>query len=866
MTQRNFAGGELAPSQHKKVDLLKYATGARTIRNFIILKDGGLSNRPGSQFMTRAYYDAEKVRLIPFVFNNEQSYVLEFGHHYVRYLKNGEPLFLPSINISGISKASQAVVTSTAHGLFPNDLIYISEVQGMVEITEGYYLVGVVPNANTFVLRDYVTGSVINSTAFSTYTSGGTIAKPVMATNSPYAAGELQDIQFIQSADVMTLVHPNHEIAEIKRMSDTNWSFSTALSLSAPSVAAFGFNAAAGGGTTPGSTQYFYKVTSINMVSGEESYPSGVITATNGNATLSQTNYNVIGWTPFGGVSYKFAIYKLDSGSYGLIGYSEGTGFKDIGILPDTSTTPPRAETFFDDTGKYPSSVAIIQQRRLFANTNLEPEAVWASRTGLYSNFTGSTPVQDDDAIKFTMAGRQVNAVRYILDLDGLVIFTQAGEWSAGGNAQGILTPTGLNLKQFSYNGAAKGLPPIVIDNMALYVQARGSAVRTIGAKVATAGYEGDDLTAFAWHLFKNKKIKDWAYQQTPNSILWTVRDDGTLVALTYVREQAIFGWHRHDTDGFVEQVCTVPEGEEDAVYIVVRREINGVAKRYIERLNSRNFTSLEDSTLLDSYLSYDGRNYDANHSMTLSGGTTWSYTEELTLTSSASFFKAGDVGNEIHLVFDGEERLRLKITAYTSGTVVKVKANKDVPVPMRSVAIFEWRRAVDELSGLDHLEGKAVSVFADGFVVSNPNNDKYPTAVVTGGKITLNKCYGLIHVGLPYVSDLETLDIDTAQGESIVAKMKNVGKVIISILESKAFWVGPKAPVASLTDGLTEMKSKNFVNPDLPADPKTSDEEITLQSQWNSNGRVFSRVIDPVPVTILAVSPVGLFPFKGGN
>ena len=85
----SFAGGELAPTLHARIDLAQYAIGARTIRNFIVLPQGGIANRPGTTVLDpgRSY---GAVRLVPFVFSEEDSCVLAFGDGFVdRYSFTG---------------------------------------------------------------------------------------------------------------------------------------------------------------------------------------------------------------------------------------------------------------------------------------------------------------------------------------------------------------------------------------------------------------------------------------------------------------------------------------------------------------------------------------------------------------------------------------------------------------------------------------------------------------------------------------------------------------------------------------------------------------------------------------------------------
>jgi hypothetical protein len=179
-----------------------------------------------------------------------------------------------------------------------------------------------------------------------------------------------------------------------------------------------------------------------------------------------------------------------------------------------------------------------------------------------------------------------------MLDLGGkLVVFGSGTEMTVDGDDAGILRPDAVNPRKLSANGCNE-LAPIEIDDSAIYVQGRGTLVRDL-KPIGLDGYQGTDLTIYAAHLFSGYSLVDWDYAQNPHSVVWVVRSDGVMLGLTYLREQAVWGWHRHDTDGVIENVCVIPEGAEDAVYCVVRRTIGGATVRYVERMASRYFTDV---------------------------------------------------------------------------------------------------------------------------------------------------------------------------------------------------------------------------------------------------------------------------------
>lgn len=923
ITQRSFSGGEISPSLYARVDFSKYQVGLKQCRNFVVQKHGGAANRAGTQYVNETKTNDKVVRLFPFIFNRDQTYVLEFGLNYIRFIKDGVPLRLNPQTVVSYDGVFDLIITITTHGFTSGDEIYFTNSNNTF-LNNRSFTVEVV-DVDKFKLK-FKDGSYVQSQPV----IGGQVEK-IYEISTPYSDTDLIDLQYAQSADVVTIVGKGYMPMELKRLAELNWTLE-AINFKSDVESPTGITASGGAGTT----YREYKITSIRREDYKESnaaigsFTTTIASITNANparVTLSSltgqilnegdevylsvagmtevndrrffitnisglefdlsgedsTDYGAftsgdfyfcfvriqtgaIGASTSVAISWlqdetitrvqEYNVYRRDdlAGAFGAVGVSKGKSFKDVGATPDTKVTPPNERNPFLKEEDYPSVITYFQQRLFLANTMAEPEKIFSSKIGDFKNFGISSPIQDDDAITFKISGRQVNEVRHLLDLGKLVAFTSGGEYIINGNDASAVTPTSVNTQQQSYNGASF-LSPLVVNDTALYVQERGSVVRDIAFKFESDGYSGDDLTIFAFHLFEGFTLKDWAYQQNPHSVVWAVRSDGVLLGLTYLKEQRILAWHRHDFEGgVVENVCTIPERDEDSLYVVVNRS----GKRYVERMATRQVFDIIDSKFMDSHLTFDGRN-SGSTTMTLSGGTTWNYEEELTLTSSAAFFNLTDVGNAINFT-----ELRLKITEYVSSTVVKVKPHKTVPLTFRNVAVIQWQKAVDVLAGLWHLEGRQVSVFGDGFVVANPNNPSYDVITVTDGKITLSRPYSVVHVGLPYTSDIETLNVDTPSGESIADKKQIFTSVNVFVEKSRGGFVGEKPPVGNSLDGLFEFKIRNEEDYNSPVELRTGTMEVTVDGSYDDNGRVFLRQTDPLPFTVLSIQPSGMYPFRG--
>lgn len=562
-----------------------------------------------------------------------------------------------------------------------------------------------------------------------------------------------------------------------------------------------------------------------------------------------------------------YNVYKEFGGVYGYIGSTVGTKFYDTGITPDTSDGPEvdswGFDRPFDEVDQYPGVCGSYQQRLWLANTNDDSEQVRGSQTGAATKFTTHIPLQASDGVAFRLAGRRINEVRHIVDIGKLVLFTANGEWVCEGNEAGIVTPYDINAKQYGFHGASN-VPPIVIDGSALFIQSRGNVLRSFGYRIEDNSFGGGDLSIFASHLFEGHTIVDWAYVEVPTPIVWIVRDDGLLISFTYLKEQDIWAFAKHDFQGGeVESVCAVPESLEDKLYVVVKRTINSREVRYIERMATRlvDADAPEDMIFMDSSLTYDGWD-TTGYTATLTGAS-WNSGDEVTLTMSGNVFTSEDfdVDNEIHYV-SGDTTYRWQITAYTSATVVTVRLDRDLPVALQATALSGWGYAADEMGGLYHMAGEEVSILGDGTVVAGPYNEDYETVTVSAtGTVVLGRPYVVAHVGLPYISDIETLSLDSVQGETRATSAKEVTSVGLYLDKTRGVWTGPQAPDDDDTDPvqyLVEMKLQEHEDYDQVNQLFSGVEKANIEGKWDRQGHVFVRQIDPIPMAVMAVYPGG--------
>ena len=814
LLQASFAGGELAPSLQGRVDLARYAISLRTCRNFIVLPYGGAASRPGLEYVAAAKHAGKTCRLIPFVFNADQTYVIELGDGYARFHQDGAPVM-----------------------------------------------------------------------------DGG--APEEIAT--PWAEADLPLVKWVQSADVLTLLHPDYAPRELSRTSATTFSLATyspqlgpfrdqntdeGITVTASAVTGSVTLTASSGIFSSEHVGTLVQLRQVDMgeisawqnradVSvGDKRYvDERVYEATELSATASDTltgdntpahtegeqwdgpRATVQGITETLGVKWKYLHSGV--GVVKITGYTSATSVTGTVVkrLPDTVVS---ANTYrwslaaWDGVRGYPGTATYYQQRLVLGGSKAQPQTFWMSETGIFDGFETNLPIEADDAISFTLASRQVNEIRHLVPLGSLLALTSGAEWQIASGDQG-LAPDTVEASAQGYRGTSH-LPPLLIGSSALYVQARGTIVRDLTYSFELDGYAGDDLTVFSNHLFRGYTLTDWAYTQEPNSIVWAVRSDGTLLSMTYVREQQVVAWARHDTPGTVESVASVAEGAEDALYVVVKRTVNGATVRYVERLASREFDALEDYFGVDSGLTYDGRSTDGT-TLTLSGGTDWTTAETLTRTASAAPFDAGQVGRRFRVTV-GDDFADVDVTAFTSDTVVSVAPVRLVPEAVRDTATADWALMATTLAGLDHLEGETVAIAADG--------NAAPPKTVSGGSITLDTPAAVAHVGLPITCDLETLPINqtTRSGDNLRGNHKNVPAVGLVLHRSRGVFAGRDREAFAAAQNLVELKQRDDEDWAESTNLLTGYTRLAIPTGWDQDGRVFLRQADPLPLTILSIIP----------
>lgn len=836
-SQVSFAAGELAPSLYGREDLAKYAVGLRTLKNFTVHPHGGVSNRAGMRYVAEAKHAGKAARLVPFEYSDADAYLLEFGDEYVRFYKDGaqlakdgSPYELATPYLEGelraLSFAQSADVLFIVHPNHPPmELARYADTSWTLEkcsFKGGPFRT--MNSTDTTIALSSMTGNVTLTASAALFNAGhaGTLFSVFhhvdeVTKKTSGNDGKVWESVFIQGTlinMVPVLVCADEEqlakltVGSLVRFGDTysvvqsvsgnviefspspEWQLEvfTGEVLISSEGAGWPLEITAYEGWHVLSSGFWGGTVRLQRYDEDEARWTDIYTFTSGSTKTSCKNYDESGTveepTRFRLTADSFTTFLPDGNTDADRGYFEltaeaadyeccirinsvtsstvaqGTFEKDAA---STRATRNWSEGAWSDYRGWPCAVGFNQDRLCFGGNASEPQNVWMSVTGDYYNFERHLVLQDDDAVTASLVSRKVSPVRAFVPLSSLVVLTAGAEWtiSAGGTKSAI-TPSSLEANVQGYRGASM-VTPVVIGNMVLFVQKQGKIIRDLGYAFESDSYSGNDLTVLATHLFKDRTVAAMDYQQDPDSIVWVALDDGSLLALTYLREQDVVAWSRIETDGEVESVCCLSSAERDEVWLAVKRRSGDGYKRFIEQMAARSAESPQECFFVDCGVT---KRYETPQS---------------------------------------------------------------------------------EITGLSHLEGRDAAVLADGNVIKG--------LTVENGKITLKHPASVVHVGLPYRAELETLDLTlprqdgTQQGRS--ARLISVS---VRVEKSRGIKIGA-AEGDPVPFEAMEFKERSTEPYGAPISLTTGIMTLGLNAGYSS-GRVRVIADEPLPCTVISLLP----------
>lgn len=889
LSQPNFTAGELTPLAQGRTDLLKFAAALRTCKNWIIRPHGCLMNRQGLRYVSGTKVNAKKSILIPFVFNDTQSYMLEFGELYVRVYSNGSTASIAEVatpylesDLQSLQYAQSADVltvtlssrtqyelrrtSSTTFTFLPvtyddgpfltantnkQIVAYASATTGTVTLTANSPIFAATHVSGLFYLQQQNVGDVAPWEPTKLLTSGA--ASPVGLIRRNDGKTYKCVAAAVSAANTATgSIPPTHtegvqldgdagKIASFADVCGVSWLYMDSgfgiiriTGFTSPTIVTGTVVKQLPSTVVGGITVAFGPFT----FSGDGATKS--FTPLAATTTTDPTKYVVT----IGGVIQDPATYTVTVGGPILFVAAPAVGTNNIIVNQVAANNRSYIWAFgaWSPNQGYPTTVTYFQDRLFYAGSQGQPQAVWASKTGVYTSFGTSVPSQDDDALTFLLNARQINTISDLISLESLITGTSSAIWRVTAGIDEVLTPSTVGFKPQNYFGSYT-TRSVNVGDSAIYAQTDGRRVRDLQYEYQFDKFRGNELSLLAEHMFPyGTTIKGLNYEQTPFSLVHVTRSDGLVPTLSYLREQDVLGWSLYETAGVIESMRSIPENGVTATYAIVRRNIDGNDVRYIEKFANREYATIEDAFFVDAGISYDYRNTTAV-TLTITGGTLWNNTEALTVTASTvGIFNSGvDTGNEVWLYDADGNKIRLRYISFVGTNVVTAVPIGVVPASLRGTATTIWS-LTRKVFAVPHLNGEAVSILADGMDVD--------PQTVTTSQVTLLHPAAVVHIGLPYHSDLETLDFNVQNAESVRAKTKTIPQVTLLLYSTRGVYVGPDF------DHLDEFAQREYEDLQDAIEPVSDILMAPVRTRIDKSGRICVRQSRPLPITILGLQP----------
>ncbi|EMT2447109.1 hypothetical protein WMF02_002108 [Acinetobacter baumannii] len=662
--QLSFNGGIVSPEMFGRFDQAKYQTGVAKCSNFYVELYGGLTYRAGLRYVHHYTLAKGKMRLIPFIFSEEQAVILAIRDGAVNFFARG----------------------------------------------------GILLDDNDQPLELML----------------------------PYIEEHLMQLRYAQSADVITITHPNYVPRKIIRRGATEWSVemvTVSYGIGQPqNLTGVAHNPKNKEDEGYVEKDYVYQVTAVNEQN--ESQASEKSPILKNDLTLAG-NTNVLSWDAVPGAT-RYNVFKLRSGLASYIGETTELSFTDDYIETDGSITPPLIRDPFEFN---PTAVAYHGQRKVYGGGYQAPQWLRMSRTATDDNFGYHIPLQDTDSIQIRFAARDGNGVKHLVPISDLMILTSGAVWKL--SSDGAMTATSVSVQPQSYVGA-NDVTPLQIGGAAIFSSDQTGHIHELSQSQGfNSSYQVIDMSIMCPHLFDGHKIIDSAMVRNPLSMLCFVRDDGVLLTLTYDAQQQVWAWAEQRTQGKFLSVAAIPEEDQTVLYCLIERG----NFRVIERMIMRQPIDMKDNCLLDSSIQYKG-------------------------------------------------------------------------APTKTI------------SGLDWLEGREVSVFADGGVK--------PPKKVYDGTITLDRELSNVWIGLNYEGEVQTLPL--VSHETHPAKPKVATQVHLRVKGTQNIYAGSDPSM------MTEYKPRSLEPYGQPLNLLTGWVQVPVASTYNKDVQITVKHDKPLPMKILAM------------
>ena len=859
--KQNFTAGELSPRLAGRTDLGRYDNGVKTLQNFLVQPHGGVTRRPGTRFVKEIKTSANKTRLIPFEFNVDQAYVLELGHQYMRFYKDGGII---------VSSGTTPYEISTPYGTSDLDQVKFAQTADVMYMVHPSYSVRKLTrtdhNAWTLTEVDLKWGAfqdpnsdTTNYMTASAHTGSGVTLTAAQDTFASTDVGRLVKV-YDGYAKITAYTSATVVTATVQPRLDSTMDAADA-SL-APTYTASTISAHEGDPDSTGLEHNDrFEDSAGNFI--KKGFRVGHIIkgASFGDAANNATGKLIVAVTA--------NVITLAPGN-DLVSDGAGNSRTLQFDLTNASNNDYNFALGAFHSGSYPRTVNFYEQRLVFGGTANAPQTLWFSQSGDYENF--KTGTANTDGLVYTIGSSQVNVIRYLSSGTQLVVGTSGGEFVV--RASGIdepLTPINTQIKQQTTYGSAD-IQALQIANATLFVQRAKRKVRELVYNSDVASFTAPDMTILAEHITENG-VSAMAYQQEPDSVVWGVRADGQLIGMTYRREEQVVAWHRHIIGG-VSGDCTITVTDysniaTNATLVFTKSDGNTVtftcqgagtgtpATNKFFHNESNNTTADNIYTAINAHADFTVANPAANVVTvyeTNRAGTGFLSVESSDTTRMATTDQSHAVVESVTTIPGDldEDQVWLIVKRTIGGATkryVEYMKDFDFGTDINNAFFVDSGlsysgSSTSTFSGLDHIDGEAVAILGNGSAQTNK--------LVSSNAISLDAAVTKACVGLPFNSYVETLrpDLGSEQG-SAQGKVKRIMEVTARFYRTVGMKVGTDLNNLDTLSFRTSGMAQNEAVPMF-----TGDKTIEFNGGFDDDGTLVIKQDQALPMTLLAVFP----------
>ena len=748
-----FNAGEMSPLMNSRADFPKYRAGAKTLENMLVKSQGPVSRRPGTKYIASVKNAEDPTRLLSFEFSTEDTYIIEASDQYFRFYRD-------SGQIQDGGGALEIVSPYDSNDIFEVQLVQDAEVMRMVHgDVPPYKLTRTSHTAWTMTEIAFTTGPFLAENDDTTLTitpSARTGSITLTASSALFNVsghvGALWQISHITDANQTTgrmdevgdLVGPVtvEKGREFTWITSGHWSGTIILERSEDDGSSY---------TTVGPPATYNFDGNIQFT-GIESEADSIY-------RLRMTVYNAGDDNVTFPTLTALSFIRRAAVDITAVASTTSATATVIDTLDSTDATYRHAEGAWSTFRGFPRTIEHHEQRVIYGGTSSFPQHIWASITALkdadFDDFSVDFPIAENDAWTYILPG--MNPIQWMQSQELLMIGTTSSIGLLGQPNKPITAVFSPIYRTQAKNGSAYIQAVTAVDAV-LFVERGNEKIREARYTFSSDRYVAPDMTVLAEHILRDGNgVKEIAFQDRPEPILWCVRNDGQLASFTYNRKHDVLAFSRNDTgaSGLFESVASIPGSNEDEVWVVAGRTVDSNSVRYVEQFQPQNW---------------------------------------------------GSDANDMYFVDSG----------------------------------------VDDPNNLSHLEGETVALFADAI----PRG----TFTVSSGAITPGASYTNYTIGLPYTSVLETMPLVALQRfGSSYGRQTQILSLTMDVQDTLGMHVGPNAALAA---DQTKFSDDNFATIAAPYTGIWPRRGSMPASYWGTTRTpvVYIYESDPLPFTIRGI------------